>query len=104
MRSSSREEIVEVLDSLEADYKRALDLTFDALTTPERLAVLESLERFRRWQPTIEHPLINQLSERLIRPSWAASWPPRWRIGCVSAAPKLPDVCTKPPTSASGAR
>src|ERR1700742_1318537 len=64
VRSSSREEIVEVLDALEADYKRALDLTFDALTTPERLAVLESLERFRRWQPTIEHPLINQLAEQ----------------------------------------
>src|SRR6201991_1161207 len=64
MRSSGREEIVEILDELEADYKRALDLTFDALTTPERLAVLESLERFRRWQPTIEHPLINQLSEQ----------------------------------------
>ena len=39
MRSSSREEVVEVFDALEADYKRALDLTFDALTTPERLAV-----------------------------------------------------------------
>ena len=38
MRSSSREEIVEVLDALEAGYKRALDLTFDVLTTPERLA------------------------------------------------------------------
>ena len=37
MRSSSREEIVEVLDALEAGYKRALDLTFDVLTTPERL-------------------------------------------------------------------
>ena len=42
MRSSSREEIVEVLDALEAGYKRALDLTFDVLTTPERLTVLES--------------------------------------------------------------
>ena len=40
MRSSSREEIVEVLDALEAGYKRALDLTFDVLTTPERLRVL----------------------------------------------------------------
>src|SRR6201995_5062686 len=64
MGSSSREEIVEVLDALEADYRRALDLTFDALTTPERLAVLESLERFRRWQPAVEHPLITQLSEQ----------------------------------------
>jgi Domain of unknown function (DUF222) len=64
MRSSCREEIVEVLDALEADYKRALDLTFDVLTTPERLRVLERCERMRRWHPAVEHPLINQLSEQ----------------------------------------
>jgi hypothetical protein len=64
MRSSSREEIVEVLDALEAGYKRALDLKFDALTTPERLRVLERWEQMRRWQPAVEHPLINQLSEQ----------------------------------------
>ncbi|WP_343709620.1 DUF222 domain-containing protein, partial [Mycobacterium sp.] len=62
MCSSSREGVVEVLDALEADYKRALDLTFDALTTPERLAVLERWEKFRRWHPAVEHPLINQLA------------------------------------------
>jgi hypothetical protein len=62
MRSSSPEEIVEVLDVLEAGYKRALDLTFDALTTPERLAVLDRWERFRRWQPAVEHALINELT------------------------------------------
>src|ERR1700744_3541267 len=61
MRSSSREEIVEVLDALEADYKRALDLRFDVLTTPERLAVLGRFEVLRRQQPAVEHPLINQL-------------------------------------------
>ena len=64
MRSSSREEIVEVLDVLEAGYKRALDLVFDVLTTPERLRVLERWEGFRRQQPAIEHPLINQLAEQ----------------------------------------
>ncbi len=62
MRSSSREEIVEVLDALEADYKRALDLTFDVLTTPERLAVLERFEGLRRQQPAVEHRLISQLA------------------------------------------
>src|ERR1700733_10517128 len=61
MRSSSREEIVEVLDALEAAHKRVLDLTFDVLTTPERLNMLESLEQLRRGQPAIEHALINQL-------------------------------------------
>jgi hypothetical protein len=64
MCSSSREEIVEVLDALEAGYKRARDLTFDVLTTPERLAVLENLEQMRRGQPAIEYALINQLAEQ----------------------------------------
>ncbi len=62
MRSSSREAIVKVLDALEADYKRALDLTFDVLTTPERLRVLERWEQMRRRQPAVEHALINQLA------------------------------------------
>ncbi|MEA2792589.1 MAG: hypothetical protein QOG73_4995 [Acetobacteraceae bacterium] len=64
MRSISLEEIVEVLDALEAGYKRALDLTFDVLTTPERLRVLERWEQLRRWQPAVEHALINQLAEQ----------------------------------------
>ncbi|WP_428339682.1 HNH endonuclease signature motif containing protein [Mycobacterium sp.] len=62
MRASSREEIVEVLDALSAAHKRACDLTFDVLTTPERLGVLESLEQMRRGQPAIEHALLNQLA------------------------------------------
>jgi Domain of unknown function (DUF222)/HNH endonuclease len=62
MRSSSREEIVEVFDALEAGYKRALDLTFDVLTTPERLRALEQWEQLRRWHPAVEHPLINQIA------------------------------------------
>ena len=62
MRSSSREEVVEVLDALDAAYKRALDLTFNALTTPERLRVLERFEGFRRAQPAVEHALINELA------------------------------------------
>src|SRR3984885_13221543 len=64
MRSSSREEVVEVVDALEADFKRALDLRCDALTTPERLALLQTCEKVRRWLPAVEHPLINQLSDQ----------------------------------------
>src|SRR5689334_15360671 len=67
MRSSSREEIVASVDALQAAWKRVLDLTFDALTTPERLNVLERLEVFRRQQPAIEHALINELTH--IEPS-----------------------------------
>jgi Domain of unknown function (DUF222) len=64
VRSSSREEIVEVFDALKADLKRALDLSFEALTTPERFALLQTCETFRRQLPAIEYPLINQISEQ----------------------------------------
>src|SRR5271166_3909557 len=64
MRSSSREEVVDVFDALKADFKRALDLSFDALITPERLGLLQSCEGFRRCLPALEHPLINQVGEQ----------------------------------------
>jgi hypothetical protein len=64
MRSSSSEEIVEVFDALTAGMKRAADLTFDVLTTPERLTVLQNCEEIRRVLSAVEHPLINQLSEQ----------------------------------------
>ena len=64
MHSSSREEIVEAFDALEATLDRALELSFDVLTNPERLAMLARCERFRRRLPAVEHPLINQLGEQ----------------------------------------
>jgi Domain of unknown function (DUF222) len=62
MRSSSREEILEVFDALRAGMKRALDLRCDALTTPEHLAVLQRCEEIRRLLPVVEYPVINQLN------------------------------------------
>jgi hypothetical protein len=62
MYSSRREEIVEAFDALEADLDRALELSFDALTTPERLVMLARCEVFRRRLPALEHPLINEIS------------------------------------------
>jgi Domain of unknown function (DUF222) len=62
MHSSCREEIVEAFDALEADLDRALELSFDALTTPERLVMLARCEVFRRRLPALEHPLINEIS------------------------------------------
>ena len=53
-----------MFDALEADVKRGLDLSFDVLTTPERLALLQSCEKIRRLLPAIEHPLINQIGEQ----------------------------------------
>jgi Domain of unknown function (DUF222) len=93
MRSSSREEIVEVLDALRAAHQRARDLTFDVLTTPERLAVLENLEQMRRGQPAIEHALINQLAERADATELGGKLPPalanRLRISRAEASRRV---------------
>src|SRR3984893_9518905 len=64
MCSSSREEIVEVLDAPAAGYQRPLDLPSALPPTPERLRVLQRWEQMRRWQPAVEHALINQLAEQ----------------------------------------
>jgi hypothetical protein len=64
MSSSSREEIVAVFDALDAVVSRACELSFDALTTPERLRLLDRLERVTRRLPVPQHALINQLREQ----------------------------------------
>ncbi len=64
MSSSSREEVVAVFDALDAELDRLCGLSFEALTTPERLALLQRCERVRRRLPAVEHPLINQLARQ----------------------------------------
>ena len=85
-----------MLDALEAGYKRALDLTFDVLTTPERLAVLERFEGFRRQQPAIEHPLLNQLAEQADPAELGGKLAPavanRLRISRAEAARRIHDA------------
>jgi hypothetical protein len=61
MGSSSREEIEEVFAALDAELDRLCGLSFEALTTHERLVLLQRCERARRRLPAAEHPLINQL-------------------------------------------
>jgi hypothetical protein len=63
MSSSSREQIVEVFDALDAVVDCACELSFDALTTPERLRLLDRLERVARRLPVPQRALINQLTE-----------------------------------------
>ncbi len=59
MRSSSREEIVERIGAFRDGVSGLLELSFDVLTTPERLAVLEQIEQEVRRLPTPCHELIN---------------------------------------------
>ncbi|OCB31456.1 hypothetical protein A5676_07635, partial [Mycobacterium malmoense] len=61
MGAGSREEIVEVIDALDGDADRLCELSFDVLTTPERLRVLERVESVARRLRTPQHALINQL-------------------------------------------
>ena len=93
MRSSCREEIVEVFDALEADVRRALDLSFDALTTPERLALLDRCEKMRRRLPAIEHPLINQVGAQADATELGGKLPSaladRLRIGRAEASRRI---------------
>jgi hypothetical protein len=73
-------------------------LSFDVLSTPERLAMLEHCERFRRCLPAVEHPLINQLGAQADATELAANCPRRWPIGCASAGAKHGGASTKPTT------
>lgn len=64
MSSSSREEIAEVLEAIRYDWDRLCTLTFDVLTGPERIGLLETVEQVRRQLRTPEHAVINQLAEQ----------------------------------------
>ncbi|POY04439.1 hypothetical protein C3469_01790 [Mycobacterium kansasii] len=61
MSASTREEIVAVLDASDDAQDQLCELTFDALTTPELLRVVERLERRERRSRSVRHALINQL-------------------------------------------
>jgi DNA-binding GntR family transcriptional regulator len=61
MSSTSREEVREVFDALDALAERACELSFDVLTTPELMRMLERLEKVARRLPAPGHGLINQL-------------------------------------------
>jgi len=64
MLSMDRDEIVEDFDALDAVMSRLMGRSFEALTTPDRLALLQRCETLRRQLPAIEHELINPIAEQ----------------------------------------
>jgi uncharacterized protein DUF222 len=64
MHSSCREEIVARFDAFHDAVSGLLELSFDPLTTPECLALLERLEKESRRLPVPGHGLINQLGRQ----------------------------------------
>ncbi|QUR68334.1 HNH endonuclease signature motif containing protein [Mycobacterium spongiae] len=61
---ADREAITAAFDAVDAALDTVAGLDFDALTTPEWLALLERCERVRRRIPTPEHQLINNLTRQ----------------------------------------
>jgi len=64
MSSGDREGVEEAFAALDSAVDGVLGLSFEALTTPERLVLLERCERVRWRLPAVEHPLINQLARQ----------------------------------------
>ncbi|MGC2653983.1 MAG: HNH endonuclease signature motif containing protein [Mycobacterium sp.] len=64
MAVSSREEVVAAFDALRDAVSSVADLSFEALTTPERLAMLERLEHDCRRLPVARHALLNGVREQ----------------------------------------
>ncbi|MDD4868847.1 MAG: DUF222 domain-containing protein, partial [Mycobacterium sp.] len=63
-RVVDRQAITAAFDALDAAVDGALECGFESLTSPERLALLERVEKVRRRLPALEHPLINQLARQ----------------------------------------
>src|SRR5271156_1689883 len=64
MHSSSREEIVRRFDAFRDAVSGLLGLSFEVLTCPELLAMLQRLEQDTRRLPVPAHALINQLARQ----------------------------------------
>src|SRR5271167_2974236 len=59
-----REAIAAAFDALDAAVDGVLGLSFEAVSTAERFALLGRCERVRRRLPAIEHDMINQLARQ----------------------------------------
>lgn len=64
MGSSTREAVVTPFDALRTAVSGVPALSCDALTTPERLMLLQRLEDETRRLPVVRHALINQIAEQ----------------------------------------
>ncbi|WP_236729645.1 DUF222 domain-containing protein, partial [Mycobacterium tuberculosis] len=100
MLANSREELVEVFDALDAELDRLDEVSFEVLTTPERLRSLERLECLVRRLPAVGHALINQLdaqaSEEELGGTLCCALANRLRITKPDAARRIFEVLTTP--------
>ena len=104
MRSSSREEIEEDFDALSTVVSRIVVHAFDGLTTPERLALLERLERETRRLRAPGHELINQVAEQAGLQELSGPLPHALADRCVSPAGRRAGEWPRPPIWGRAAR
>ncbi|KBL13540.1 13E12 repeat family protein [Mycobacterium tuberculosis UT0079] len=104
MLANSREELVEVFDALDAELDRLAEVSFEVLTTPERLRSLERLECLVRRLPAAQHTLINQLdtqaSEEELGGTLCCALANRLRITKPDAALRIADAADLGPRRA----
>lgn len=58
---SDREAVITAYDELDAAFDKVLELSFDALTPPEKVNLQNRMERNLRRAPAVEHRLISSL-------------------------------------------
>ncbi|WP_055364658.1 DUF222 domain-containing protein, partial [Mycobacterium tuberculosis] len=100
MGSGSRERIVEVFDALDAELDRLDEVSFEVLTTPERLRSLERLECLVRRLPAVGHALINQLDAQASEEELCCALANRLRITKPDAALRIADAADLGPRRA----
>ncbi len=104
MLANSREELVEAFDALDAELDRLDEVSFEVLTSPERLAMLERLEGLVRRLPAVGHALINQLdaqaSEEELGGTLCCALANRLRITKPEAARRIADAADLGPRRA----
>ena len=81
-----------------------MELSFDVLTTPERLRALERLERAARRPRAPQHSIINQLDAQASEEELGGTLRSAWPTGCGSPRPKPAGASPKPRISGSAGR
>jgi hypothetical protein len=104
MSVSSREEVVAAVDAFGDAVCGLAELSFDALTTPERLALLERLEHDLRRLPVARHALINGVRQQATAAEIGGKLPMCWLTGWVSPAATPTGASRTPPIWVSAAR
>jgi hypothetical protein len=104
MSSASREVIQEDFDALRAVVSRIVEHAYDGFTCPERVALLEALERENRRLRVPGHQLINQLAAQADSAELGGTLPQvladRVRITCGEASRRVVEAAELGPRRA----